>query len=133
VNGVTTRRAATLSGSSEMDGGDRQKRFCCDPLQIDGVGNPARKKFAQGFVGRLGAEGSTRWLNEFGDLMVSIVSLARAISFLDAWKSFLKASRSMPDSSCSRRFVFQKFIAVGCGIAEPPLWVRVCGPEKFGS
>ena len=88
-------------------------------MQIDGVGNTARKKFTQGFVGRWGAEGSPRWLNEFGDLMVSIVSLARAISFLDAWK--LKASRSMRDSSCSRRFVFQKFIAVGCGIAEPPL------------
>jgi hypothetical protein len=35
-----------------MDGGDRQSVFCCDPMQIDGVGNPARKKFAQGFVGR---------------------------------------------------------------------------------
>ena len=22
--------------------------FCCDPMQIDGVGNLARKKFAQG-------------------------------------------------------------------------------------
>jgi len=55
--------------------------------------------------------------------MVSVVVLARAISFLGAWKSFLKASRSMRDSSCSRRFVFQKFIAVGCGMQNLPAFL----------
>ena len=90
-------------------------------MQIDGMGNPAREEScARLVVGPDLEMFSAIGLNEFGDLMVSIVSLARAISFLYGWKSFLKASRSMRDSSCSRRFVFQKFIAVGCGIAEPP-------------
>ncbi len=63
--------------------------------------------------------------------MVPIVSLARAISFLDAWK--LKASRSMRDSSCSRRFVFQKFIAVGCGLQNLPCRLGFVARKSLGA